>query len=150
MHAVDLSRQPYRRPALSRATDPQRMNWLWRLLCEVADVSPADVVEALHASQVPIDQTRARSWVVSDRDDSFFPISIAEVERNLRAVLQLRKTVRENSELAGVGEGRVEPDPDMAYGNHDDVDVEGVAPAAREGNVIGAGENSSGDEPDAA
>lgn len=100
MHAPDLSRQPYRRPPMSRATDPQRMNWLWRLVCEVAELGPADVVEALHASQVPVDQTRARSWFVSDRDDSFFPISIAEVERNLRAVLLLRQAVRENDKLA--------------------------------------------------
>lgn len=110
MHAPDLSRQPYRRPPMSRATDPQRMNWLWRLVCEVAELGPADVVEALHASQVAVDQTRARSWFVSDRDDSFFPITIAEVERNLRAVLLLREAMRENDALAAAGQGEVAPD----------------------------------------
>ncbi len=150
MHAVDLSRQPYRRPPLSRATDPQRMNWLWRLLCEVADVSSADVVDALHASQIPIDQTRARSWVVSDRDDAFFPISIAEVERNLRAVLQLRKTIRENSELAGIDDGEGEPVPNMTDGKHKDVDGESAASATPEAHVTGAEENSSRGVSDAA
>lgn len=110
MHAPDLTRQPYRRPPMTRGTDPQRMNWLWRLICEVADVRPADVVEALHATQVPVDQSRARSWFVSDRDDNFFPISIAEVERNLRALLLLREALRENDELAAADPGEQTPD----------------------------------------
>jgi hypothetical protein len=101
---------------MSRATDPQRMNWLWRLVCEVAELGPADVVEALHASQVAVDQTRARSWFVSDRDDSFFPITIAEVERNLRAVLLLREAMRENGELTAADQGEVAPDSD-AFAN---------------------------------
>lgn len=98
MNAPNLSRQPYRRPPLVRATDPQRMNWLWRLVCEVAEIRPAEVVEALHSLQVPVDQQRARSWTVSDRDDSFFPMSIAEVERNLRALVELRAARREEGE----------------------------------------------------
>lgn len=112
MHAPDLSRQPYRRPPMTRATDPQRMNWLWRLVCEVAELHPAEVVEALHATQVPVDQARVRSWCVSDRDDSFFPISIAEMERNLRAVLLQREALRENDVLAPPGEGWAMQDPE--------------------------------------
>ncbi|MDE2249234.1 MAG: hypothetical protein KGM46_00255 [Pseudomonadota bacterium] len=99
MNAPDLNRQHYRRPPLVRATNPQRMNWLWRLICEVADIRPAEVVEALHSLQIPVDQLRARSWVVSDRDDNFSPMSIAELERNLRALLALRAARREESEL---------------------------------------------------
>ena len=105
MDVPNLSRLPYRRPPLVRATDPQRMNWLWRLVCELAELRPSDVVEALHAAQIPVDLARARSWVVSDRDDNFFPISIAELERNLRALLALREVVRENEALlAALGE----------------------------------------------
>ena len=105
MDVPNLSRLPYRRPPLVRATDPQRMNWLWRLVCDLAELRPADVVEALHAVQIPVDLARARSWVVSDRDDNFFPISIAELERNLRALLALREVVRENEALlAALGE----------------------------------------------
>lgn len=99
MDVPNLSRQPYRRPPLVRATDPQRMNWLWRLVCELAELRPADVVEALHAAQVPVDLARVRSWVVSDREDNFFPISIAELERNLRALLAQRAAVRESEAL---------------------------------------------------
>jgi hypothetical protein len=99
MHAPDLTRQPYRRPPLARATDPQRMNWLWRLFCEVADIRPPEVVEALHALQIPVDQQRVRSWTVSDREDSFFPVSIAEVERNLRALVLLRVARRERDDV---------------------------------------------------
>ena len=99
MDVPNLSRLPYRRPPLVRATDPQRMNWLWRLVCELAELRPADVVEALHAVQIPVDLARARSWVASDRDDNFFPISIAELERNLRALLALREVMRENELL---------------------------------------------------
>lgn len=105
MDVPNLSRLPYRRPPLVRATDPQRMNWLWRLVCDLAELRPADVVEALHAAQIPVDLARARSWVVSDREDNFFPISIAELERNLRALLALREVVRENEALlAALGE----------------------------------------------
>ena len=96
MDAHSLSRQPYRRPPLVRGTDPQRMNWLWRLVCQTADLVPADVVDALHAAGIPVDLARAHSWIVSDREDSFFPISIAEMERNLRALLALREAEREN------------------------------------------------------
>jgi hypothetical protein len=105
MDVPNLSRLPYRRPPLVRATDPQRMNWLWRLVCDLAELRPADVVEALHAVQIPVDLARARSWVVSDRDDNFFPISIAELERNLRALLALREVMRENEALLAVTGG---------------------------------------------
>ena len=91
MGVPDLSRQPYRRPPLNRATDPQRMNWLWRLICETAELDMTELLEALHAAQIPIDLSRMRRWSVSDRDDTFFPMSIAEIERNLRMLVALRK-----------------------------------------------------------
>lgn len=75
MNAFDLRRQMYRRPPMSRATDPMRMNWLWRLICEMADVQATEMVEALQAAQVAVDQQRVRGWSVSDRDDSFFPMT---------------------------------------------------------------------------
>jgi hypothetical protein len=107
MDVPNLSRLPYRRPPLVRATDPQRMNWLWRLVCELAELRPTDVVEALHAVQIPVDLARARSWVASDRDDNFFPILIAELERNLRALLALREVMRENEALLAATGGAV-------------------------------------------
>lgn len=124
MNAPNLSRQPYRRPPLVRATDPQRMNWLWRLVCEVAEIRPAEVVDALHSLQVPVDQQRARSWTVSDRDDSFFPMSIAELERNLRALVQLRTARREE------GEAPVDELADIAAIEDDELDFDDDGPDA--------------------
>ena len=82
---------------MSRATDPQRMNWLWRLVCEVADVRPAEVVEALQVTHVPVDLRRARSWIAGDHEDGFLAVSIDEVERNLRALVLLREDHREGA-----------------------------------------------------
>ncbi|HZX72572.1 MAG TPA: hypothetical protein VFE77_17375 [Rhodanobacter sp.] len=146
MPVLDLSRQPYRRPPIARATNPQRMNWLWRLICEAAELRPADVVEALHASQIPVDQARARSWLASDLDDSFFPISIAEVERNLRALLLLREAVGGNDELLAAGEGDMVPEWAMLGA---DTDVAGDAMEAWDGGVDGADERVAGGAADA-
>lgn len=89
----DLNTRPYQRPPMTRGLDPQRVNWLWRLVCEVAGLDASDVVAALHAMQVPVDRQRVDSWLASDRDDNYFPLTVAEMERNLRSVLALRKAV---------------------------------------------------------
>lgn len=95
MNEPDLSQLPYRRPVMTRGVDPQRMNWLWRLICELGAIDAREVMEALHAAQVPVDLRRVKSWTVSDREASFFPITLAELERNLRSVLALRLAQRE-------------------------------------------------------
>jgi hypothetical protein len=91
----DLNFRPYQRPPMTRGLDPQRVNWLWRLVCEVSGLDANDVVAALHAMQVPVDHQRVASWLASDRDDDYFPLTVAEMERNLRSVLALRKTLAE-------------------------------------------------------
>lgn len=98
MTEPDLHKQPYQRPPLLRGTDPQRMNWLWRLICEASGLETATVVEALHAAGVGVNAQRVNSWSVSDQDAGFFPMSIAEVERNLRALVALRKAEQEVSQ----------------------------------------------------
>ena len=125
---------------MSRATDPQRMNWLWRLICEVAEVRPADVVEALHAAQVPVDQSRARSWIVSDRDDSFFPISIVEVERNLRSLLQLREDNLESRGFAVVDYGQLALESTMLETDPGTAGVVNDVPRISEDGADAAGE----------
>jgi hypothetical protein len=45
-------------------------------------------------------EKRLHSWQVSDRDDDYFPLSIAELERNLRAVVVLKKQRAEKAEAA--------------------------------------------------
>ncbi|WP_017463054.1 hypothetical protein [Dyella ginsengisoli] len=97
MYDHELARLPYRRPPMNRGIDPQRLNWLWRLICELGEVQPDEVVEALHAAVVPVDAHRARSWTVGDRDPGFFPITLAELERNMRALIALRQA-REHTE----------------------------------------------------
>lgn len=97
MYDPELARLPYRRPPMNRGIDPQRLNWLWRLICELGAVAPEEVVEALHAAVVPVDAGRARSWAVGDQDPASFPITLAELERNVRALIALRQA-REHSQ----------------------------------------------------
>jgi len=81
----------YTRPPMTRGVDPQRMNWLWQLVLQATDLSPAEVREALNAMGVPVTDQRVASWGVSDQAENYFPMTIAEVERNLRAVIALKK-----------------------------------------------------------
>ena len=132
MNEPDLSQLPYRRPPMTRGVDPQRMNWLWRLICELGAIDAPEVMEALHAAQVPVDLRRVKSWTVSDREASFFPITLAELERNLRSVLALRLAVREaqtqlqHASVEPVAAPPAETDGDAPHGGdgdgNDDVD----------------------------
>jgi hypothetical protein len=105
MSDQDMNKRPYQRPAMLRAVDPQRMNWLWRLVVEVADLKTAQVVDALHAADIGVNAERVDSWIASDQGGDFFPLSIAELERNLRSVLALRHAQQEVSvALQGVSD----------------------------------------------
>ncbi|MCW8808262.1 MAG: hypothetical protein OQK79_09140 [Rhodanobacter sp.] len=75
--------------------DPQRMNWLWRLIWEVAGLQPTELVDALHAMRIPVDQRLVRSWLLDNRDERFSTMSMTEIERNLRAIAALRHARRE-------------------------------------------------------
>jgi hypothetical protein len=90
----------YSRPPMTRGVDPQRMNWLWQLILQSTDLNPADVRAGLLASGVAATEKRLHSWQVSDRDDDYFPLSIAELERNLRAVVALKKQRAEAASAA--------------------------------------------------
>lgn len=81
----------YTRPPMARGVDPQRMNWLWQLILQATDLDPVDVRKALNATGVGATDTRLASWQVSDRDEAYFPLTIAELERNLRAVVAWKK-----------------------------------------------------------
>jgi hypothetical protein len=81
----------YTRPPMTRGVDPQRMNWLWQLILQATDLDPDDVRAALVACGVGATAKRLHSWQVSDQDDAYFPLSIAELERNLRAVVAMKK-----------------------------------------------------------
>lgn len=71
------------------------MNWLWRLIWEVAGLQPAELVDALHAMRIPADQRQVRSWLLDNRDERFSQVSMTEIERNLRAIAALRRARQE-------------------------------------------------------
>ena len=83
----------YKKPPLNRGVHPEKMNWLWRLICESGYITVDDVVSALRAANIQLDPTRARGWLLSQGDDGYFPLSIAELERNLRLILSARDDV---------------------------------------------------------
>jgi len=80
----------YKQPPLNRGVYPQKMNWLWRLICEAGYITVDDVVAALHANAIDVERARAMGWLRSEGDDGYFPLSIAELERNLRLILSYR------------------------------------------------------------
>jgi hypothetical protein len=91
MSDFEAPAREYTRPPMTRGVDPQRMNWLWQLILQSTDLDPNEVREALVASGVPATSKRLHSWQVSDQADDYFPLSIAELERNLRAVVAMKK-----------------------------------------------------------
>ncbi|NID06984.1 hypothetical protein HBF26_19010 [Luteibacter jiangsuensis] len=87
MSHFDAPARGYTRPPMTRGVDPQRMNWLWQLILEATGLDSADVRDALNACGVPVTDKRLASWRVTDKDDDYFPLTIAELERNLRSVV---------------------------------------------------------------
>ena len=83
----------YKKPPLNRGVDPEKMNWLWRLICESGYITVDDVVSALREANIQVDAFRARGWLLSQGDDGYFPLSIAELEQNLRLILAARADV---------------------------------------------------------
>lgn len=81
----------YTRPPMTRGVDPQRMNWLWQLILQATDLSPTEVRAALNASGVPVTDQRVASWSVGDGEENYFPLTLAELERNLRAVVAAKQ-----------------------------------------------------------
>lgn len=81
----------YTRPPMTRGVDPQRMNWLWQLVLQATDLSPSAVRAALNATGVPVTDQRVASWSAGDGDDDYFPLTLAELERNLRAVVAVKQ-----------------------------------------------------------
>lgn len=80
----------YKQPPLNRAVYPQKMNWLWRLVCEAGYITVDDVVAALREKGVEVERGRAEGWLLSEGNDGYFPLSIAELEQNLRSLLSMR------------------------------------------------------------
>ncbi|MBB3227720.1 hypothetical protein FHW69_002343 [Luteibacter sp. Sphag1AF] len=89
MNSKDTPAREYTRPPMTRGVDPQRMNWLWQLVLQSTHLDPRRVCEALNAVGVPVTEARVESWSAPDRADNYFPLTIAELERNLRAVVAL-------------------------------------------------------------
>lgn len=77
----------YRPPPINRGFDPQRVNWLWRLIVKVANLDPEFVHQALLAYGVAVDLPRVVSWFAEEGDEHMMPMTVAELERNLRALM---------------------------------------------------------------
>jgi hypothetical protein len=90
----------YKQPPLNRGVDPMRMNWLWRLICEVGYVTIDDVVAALDEAGIQVSHDRVRGWLKAVDEDGYFPLTIAEVEQNLRAL----HTIRSNPSHPGLND----------------------------------------------
>lgn len=80
----------YKQPPLHRGINPLKMNWLWRLICEVGYVAIDDVVAALEGADIRVNRERAAGWLKSEGDNGYFPLTIAELEQNLRALRSVR------------------------------------------------------------
>jgi|ERR1700760_791549 hypothetical protein len=91
MSDYEAPSREYTRPPMTRGVDPQRMNWLWQLILQSTDLDPDEVRAALVACGVPATSKRLHSWQVGDQDEEYFPLSLAELERNLRAVVAAKK-----------------------------------------------------------
>jgi hypothetical protein len=105
MSDYETPAREYTRPPMTRGVDPQRMNWLWQLILQSTDLDPDEVREALLACGVAATSKRLHSWQVSDQDDAYFPLSLAELERNLRAVVALKKQRAEAIDAAAEAAG---------------------------------------------
>jgi uncharacterized protein YehS (DUF1456 family) len=80
----------YKQPPLNRGVNPLKMNWLWRLICQVGYVAVDDVAPALLQAGVHVNRERVLGWLKSEGEDGYFPLTIAELEQNLRALLTVR------------------------------------------------------------
>lgn len=80
----------YKQPPLNRGVNPLKMNWLWRLICQVGYVADDDVVSALRHADIHVNHERVLGWHKSEGEDGYFPLTIAELEQNLRALLAAR------------------------------------------------------------
>jgi hypothetical protein len=87
----------YTQPPLQRGVNPLKMNWLWRLICEIGYVGVEDISSALRGVDVDASRERLLGWLKSEGEDGYFPLTIAELERNLRAL----SVVRSNSPAPG-------------------------------------------------
>ena len=80
----------YKQPPLNRGINPLKMNWLWRLICQIGYVAVDDVISSLGKAGIHVSRERALGWLRSEGEDGYFPLTIAELEQNLRAVLAAR------------------------------------------------------------
>ena len=82
----------YKQPPLNRGVNPLKMNWLWRLICEVGYVSVDDVMSALARMDIHLSHERAAGWLKAETELGYFPLTIAELEQNLRALQSARSS----------------------------------------------------------
>lgn len=84
------ARPPYQRPRIAREVDPNRMNWLWKIVADLAGMKPAEVVEACAAAGIAIPRNRVKAWSYAEQAADFSSMNVTELERTLQAVAAYR------------------------------------------------------------
>jgi len=85
---------PYQRPPISRVVDPNRMNWLWKLVAALDQLAPADVSEACQVAGIPLPKNRVKAWSYAEDNPDFSALNVDELERTVRALIAWRRTQR--------------------------------------------------------
>ena len=109
MSDFDAPTRLYTRPPMTRGVDPQLMNWLWQLILQATDLDPMDVRSALNAIGVGATDQLLASWQVTDAHEDYFPLTIAELERNLRAVIAWKAKREQEAETIAETDGDASP-----------------------------------------
>ncbi|MBE1161119.1 hypothetical protein [Dyella acidiphila] len=76
----------YKQPPLQRGINPLKMNWLWRLIGEATHVSIDDIAAALANAGMEVSRQRMQGWYKAEHEEGYFPLTIAELEQNLRVL----------------------------------------------------------------
>lgn len=76
----------YERPPVE-GFDPDDAARLWKLIVRFADIRHDELLTALQAQGVRITKTRIKRWMAGAGDENRSPINVAEIERNLRALI---------------------------------------------------------------
>lgn len=98
-------RAPYQRPKIAREVDPNRVNWLWKIVTDVAGMKPAEVVAACAAAGIAIPRNRVKAWSYAEQSPDFSAMNVTELERTLQAVAAFRMAQRRATDEGGASTG---------------------------------------------
>lgn len=89
---------PYLRPPITREVDPNRINWVWKLIAAIDQLKPAEVSAASEAAGIPLPKSRVKAWSYAEDNPDFSALNVDELERTLRALIAWRRAQRTTTE----------------------------------------------------